>query len=594
MLKGVLPNGKSSEFNPLVKLTAIGERVLYMKKLVVTIACLSMLAIYSAAQEIPKAEVYAGYTFVRFYPNSAVQAFTANGGLGSFQYNFTHHFSFVAELGGVHNGQLAIGNLGVVEPDQTSFTYLFGPRVFFNKAGVVSPFIEYEVGGFYNSRSFNVPNNLLVFPLPPLSGVGVRVNPTYTKFSSSQNAVAMAVGGGVDIRLSHLIGFRPIQLDYLPTNFSPFNVNLIATGRIYNPTTWQQNIRYSTGILFRFGGATPPPPTVACNVTPAELLPWAGPVEASVQTTNFNPGRTLDYSWSSTSGQIMGQGPEAKVDTANLSPGTYTVSAHVSDPKRRTNGSASNTCEFTVKQPQSPQVACSATPSTVKPGEPITINVETSSPDQSRIERRTVNSNVGALKEGETVAGSQPGEYTTTATLDTTNVPPGPVNVSVAVTDVHGLSGSCVASANVAAPPAEIVSETLISDCDFNNPKKLARVDNECKAVLDEVALRLQHEPNGKVVVVGCAEEEEVAKVSGVDALRAANAKAYLTGGEAKQQIDASRIEIRTSTTHDCGKKARLYFVPEGGTFTQQNTVIVDESTLPANTVGEPAAKKRR
>jgi hypothetical protein len=316
-------------------------------------------------------------------------------------------------------------------------------------------------------------------------------------------------------------------------------------------------------------------------------------VQASVQTTNFNPNRTLDYSWSSTSGQIMGQGPEAKVDTANLSPGTYTISAHVSDPRRRTNGSASNTCEFTVKQPQAPQVACSATPSPVKPGEPITINIQGSSPDQSRIERRTVNSNAGTLKEGETVAGGQPGEFTTTATLDTTNVQPGPVNVSVAITDVHGLSASCVASANVAAPP-EIASETLISDCDFNNPKKLARVDNECKAVLDEVALRLQHEPNGKLVVVGCAEEEEVAKVSGVDALRAANAKAYLTGGEAKQQIDVSRIEIRTSTTHDCGKKARLYFVPEGGTFTQPNTMIVDESTLPANKLGEPAATRPR
>jgi len=592
MLKDVLPKRKFSEFNPLVKLTAIGERVLYMKKLVVTIACLSMLAIYSAAQEIPKAEVYAGYTFVRFYPNSGVQAFTANGGVGSFQYNFTRHFSFVAELGGVHNGRINIGNFGVVEPDQTAFTYLFGPRVFFNKAGVVSPFIEYEIGGFHNSRSFNVPNDLLTFPLPPIPGVGVTTYANYTKFRSTQNALAMAVGGGVDIRLSHLIGFRPIQLDYLPTHFSPFNVGLVPNGRIFNPTTWQQNLRYSTGILFRFGGATPPPPTVACNVTPEELLPWAGPVQASVQTTNFNQGRTLDYSWSSTSGQIMGQGPEAKVDTANLSPGSYTISAHVSDPRRRTNGSASTTCSFTVKQPQSPQVACSATPSTVKPGEPITINVQTSSPDQSRIERRTVNSNVGALKEGETVAGSQPGEYTTTATLDTTNVPPGPVNVNVAVTDVHGLSASCVASASVAAPP-EIVSESLISDCEFNNPKKLARVDNECKAVLDEVALRLQHEPNGKLVVVGCAEEQQVAKVSGVDALRAANAKAYLTGGEAKQQIDVSRIEIRTSTTHDCGNKARLYFVPEGGSFTQTNTVIVDESTLPADRLGAPARPRR-
>ena len=197
MLIDVLPKGKFSEFNPLVKLTAIGERVLYMKKLVVTIACLSMLAIYSAAQEIPKAEFYAGYTFVRFYPNTGfVNAFTANGGVGSFQYNFTRHFSFVAELGGVTNSSISIRNIGNIHPDQTAFTYLFGPRMFFNKAGVVSPFIEYEVGGFHNSRSFNVPNDLLSLPLPPLPGIGVTTNPTYTKFRSTQNAAAMAVGGG--------------------------------------------------------------------------------------------------------------------------------------------------------------------------------------------------------------------------------------------------------------------------------------------------------------------------------------------------------------------------------------------------------------
>ena len=566
--------------------------MLYMKKLVVTIACLSMLAIYSAAQEIPKAEVYAGYTFVRFYPNNGngnafTNDFTANGGVGSFQYNFNRYFSFVAELGGVHNGNNVVHILNsTIVPDQTAFTYLFGPRVFFNKAGVVSPFIEYEVGGFHNSRSFNVPDVLLPVQLPSTPGVSVTPYATYDKFRSSQNAVAMAVGGGVDIRLSRLIGFRPVQLDYLPTHFSPFNIPGLG---VFNRTTWQQNLRYSTGVLFRFGGATPPPPTVACNVTPAELLPWAGPVDASVQTTNFDPKHTLDYSWSSTSGTIGGQGPAAKIDTTNLSAGNYTISAHVTDPKRKNDNSASCTGSFTVKQPQAPQVACSATPSTVKPGEPITINVEGKSPDESRIAKRTATASAGALKEGETVAGSQPGEFTTVATLDTTNVAPGPINVSVGVTDVHGLSGSCVATANVLAPPVEVVSETLISDCDFNNPKKLARVDNECKAVLDEVALRLQHEPNGKLVVVGCAEEEEVTKVSGVDALRAANAKAYLTGGEAKQQIDVSRIEIRTSSTHDCGKKARLYFVPEGGTFTLKDTVIVDESTLPANRLGEPS-----
>ncbi|HKF05872.1 MAG TPA: hypothetical protein VKB49_26365, partial [Candidatus Sulfotelmatobacter sp.] len=187
-----------------------------------------------------------------------------------------------------------------------------------------------------------------------------------------------------------------------------------------------------------------------------------------------------------------------------------------------------------------------------------------------------------------------PGEFTSVATLDTTNVAPGPLSVNIDITDVHGLSGSATCTASVVAPPApEVVSESLISDCEFNNPKKHARVDNQCKAVLDEVALRLQHEPNGKLVVVGCSDEQESVSVSDVSSRRAVNTKAYLTGGEAKQQIDSARIEVRKST-NACGRKARFYFVPEGGSFTQTDTVIVDESSLPADRTTAPSKHHKK
>lgn len=560
-----------------------------MKKLCVALSCLFLAVLYSSAQDVPKAEVYLGYGFVRYNASAPVNAFTANGGFGSLQYNFNRYFSVVGELGGVHNGKLTIDGSGIVQPDQTAFTFLFGPRVYLNKTGVVSPFFEYLVGGVHNSRSFNVPNSLLPAPLPVVPGLGVTAGPTSTKFSSTQNAVGMAVGGGIDLRLSKLIAFRPVQLDYLPTHFSHFNVPGLG---VVNPTTWQQNLRYSTGIDFRFGGATPPPPTVACSATPSEVLPWGGPVNATVEPTNFNPKHSLDYNWSSTSGTVGEKGSTASIDTASLSPGNYTVRASVTDPKEKKLNSASCSAEFTVKQPQAPQVACAASPTSVRPGEPITVTVQGSSPDQSRIGSRNFKTSAGTVKEGETTAGSQPGEFTSTATLDTTNAPPGPLSVSVGVTDEHGLSASCVASASVIAPPPpQVVSETLISDCDFNNDRKHARVDNACKAVLDEVALRMQNEPNGKLVVVGCEEEQEEVTVKDVAALRAANAKAYLTGGEAKQQIDAARIEIRKSVSA-CGKKARFYFVPEGGTFTQPDTSLIDESSLPADRMGTPARRK--
>ena len=39
--------------------------------------------------------------------------------------------------------------------------------------------------------------------------------------------------------------------------------------------------------------ACPPPPQAVCSATPTELLPWAGPVTASVQTSDFDPKHRL-------------------------------------------------------------------------------------------------------------------------------------------------------------------------------------------------------------------------------------------------------------------------------------------------------------
>jgi hypothetical protein len=584
-------SSEEAHFRSLKRRGSVEGEYTNMKKHFVMFACLFLFAIHVAAQDVPKAEVYAGYEFFRYNASSPVNAVTANGGVGSVQFNFSKHIGLVGEFGGIHNGSLSIGSSQTLHPDQTAFTYLFGPRIFINKTGVVSPFFEFLGGGFHNSRSFSLSNSLLPTPLPIPRGVTVTPGATSTRFATTQNAAAMMFGGGIDIRLSRKVAFRPIGLDYVPTNFSPFNIG--GLGHV-NSSNWQQNLRYTAGLDFRFGGATPPPPRASCSSAPTELLAWNGPVTATVEPVDFHPKHTLSYNWNSSSGPLGGQGTSATVDTASLGPGEYTVTANVIDPKAKHNNSASCTTSFTVKQPRPPMVGCSVSPTSVKPGEPITVSVRGSSPDGSRIDKRNFSTSAGALKEGETSVGNQPGEFTTIATLDTTNAPPGTINVNVGVTDVHGYSGSCTATASVLAPPPppEVVSETLISECDFNNSKKLARVDNQCKAILDEVALRMQHEPNGRLVIVGYASEMEEGLVNDVESLRAANAKAYLTGGEAKQQIDANRIESRKSSARDISNKARFYFVPEGGNFTLKDTTTVDEGSLPENRTGAPKKQK--
>jgi len=105
-------------------------------------------------------------------------------------------------------------------------------------------------------------------------------------------------------------------------------------------------------------------------------------------------------------------------------------------------------------------------------------------------------------------------------------------------------------------------------------------VDNACKAALDDAALKLKREPDGKLVIVSFADASEEAKTSQLGGLRAFNAKSYLTAGEGGQEIDASRIEVRKGDGE--GKNAILYWVPAGGAFTGDNTTLLDEDQLKA------------
>ena len=82
--------------------------------------------------------------------------------------------------------------------------------------------------------------------------------------------------------------------------------------------------------------------------------------------------------------------------------------------------------------------------------------------------------------------------------------------------DGRGLSTTCSAAITVEPFPvvtaAPVVTEA--GECKFNQSNKPGRVDNECKAVLDEVALQVQRQPNGTVVVVGPPTEQETVKMT--------------------------------------------------------------------------------
>jgi outer membrane protein OmpA-like peptidoglycan-associated protein len=389
------------------------------------------------------------------------------------------------------------------------------------------------------------------------------------------NRIGAILGVGVDLPVGKKISIRLLEADYqwVQQNFNVSN----APDNIRRPTF--NGARLRSGIVFNIGGAPVIPPSASCSVQPSEVM-VGEPITATATGSNFDPKHTLTYSWSATGGKVTGKDNTASLDTNGVAGGSYTVTAHIVDPKMKKGGEANCSANFTVKEPPKnpPTMSCSASPSSVQAGTAATITCSCTSPDNAKV-------NVaGWTSSGGSVSGSG-----NTATLNTAGASAGPITVSATCTDSRGLTASGSSTVTVEVPPPPPPQASKLSECQFPNEKKPWRVDNTCKAVLDDVAQRLQHDPDAKLVIVGNAEPGE--KRKNLAGERAVNSKAYLSGGEAKQGIDPSRVEVRTGSAGS--KTAEYWVVPAGATFSSAGTHAVDESMVKA-VPDHPVAPKKK
>lgn len=368
---------------------------------------------------------------------------------------------------------------------------------------------------------------------------------------NTSNTISVTAGGGFDLRLTERLSWRVLQgdLNYARHKFAPANVARAAN---------LNAARISSGLVFHIGSFAPPvPPSASCAVQPTEIFPGE-PVRATVTTANFNPKRTLSYTWSSTGGRAEGTNENANIDTNGLAPGSYTVTARVTDGRK---ANAECTANFTVKQYNAPTISCAANPATVQPGGTATITSTASSPHGFPLTYSYRTSGGSITGEGQSV------------TLNTEGAAPGTVTVNCDVRDEKGLTASTTTSVTVEAPPPPpppAPETSRLNEISF--ARNNARVDNAAKAVLDDVALRLQRDADARLVIVGGTEEGERGR--NLAAQRAINARTYLVD---EKGIDASRIEVRTGGT---GTRAEMYLVPAGANFEVEGTTVVDESAL--------------
>jgi outer membrane protein OmpA-like peptidoglycan-associated protein len=312
------------------------------------------------------------------------------------------------------------------------------------------------------------------------------------------------------------------------------------------------------GFVIKVGGTywpekAPPvnhPPTASCSADKSMVFLDSGDTVAVTTTASDPDNDPLTYTWTSTGGRVDGTGAQVRWLSAGTAVGSYTVTVHVDDGR---GGSATCGADISVqpKPNHPPTISCTANPSSVFAGEISHITCIGNDPDGDPL-TYTWKANAGKI------TGNGPlGDF------DTTGLSPGPY--SITTRDDDGRGGAADATTVVTVkevPPAPQASK--INECAFGKPLS-TRIDNVCKRILDDVALRLQNEPRATAVIIGYSDPKE-RRPDQIAGDRGTNAVKYL--GE--KGIDASRVSTRTGTGQAGATNNRridVIWVPEGATY---------------------------
>jgi len=184
-----------------------------MNKLLVGLVLFSLCCLPALAADTPKAEVYGGYQFLRHPGGADYSAFNYNGFTTAVEGNVKSFLGIVGEFGFARKSW-DYGE-GYTETENV-IPFLFGPR-FSYRAGKSRFFVHYLLGAIRYSDTYD--------------------GSTYTNTNFSQ-----AIGGGLDIAINKMISIRPAQIDLVTVRWKDSEV-----------TDWENNFRYSGGIVIKFG-----------------------------------------------------------------------------------------------------------------------------------------------------------------------------------------------------------------------------------------------------------------------------------------------------------------------------------------------------
>ncbi len=164
---------------------------------------------YLSAQELPKVEIFGGYFYTRAGVNPSTTV-NANGYGGSVTGNISRLLGITVEI------SQQFGRSGSTDYEFRSFNV--GPQFAYRKPEKFTPFVHFLVGD---------------------ARFGTHQNPDVPNLRYHENTLALALGGGVDLKLHSAFAIRVIQADYYSTGFS---------------RNRHGDLRLCLGMVFRLGG----------------------------------------------------------------------------------------------------------------------------------------------------------------------------------------------------------------------------------------------------------------------------------------------------------------------------------------------------
>lgn len=186
-----------------------------MRKLFLISALLLAFPFVASAQDLPKAELFGGYSFIRF------EGENLNGWNGSIAGNVNQYLAIVADATGVYKSMSGSVS-GVSYTGKISmYDFLFGPRLSSHANKKYTPFAEALFGFAHARGSVTASGNQII------------------NSSGSTNGFSVGLGGGLDLNINPKIALRVAQVDYLLVR---------ASGGTGN------GVRILCGLVFRLGG----------------------------------------------------------------------------------------------------------------------------------------------------------------------------------------------------------------------------------------------------------------------------------------------------------------------------------------------------